>query len=265
MILNISTLVVGEKYRNYCDLLLHSLNANTKQIVNVYITHDGGYNPSYNENSNIKIFLNVLPEWYKEHMGKRHFPFFLKNEALKFASNYHKDGDYFLHVDCDTLFKNDPYEMIESIYKNFNRTNCLYVFKNHSFKTVHGRQAKGKHAKLFENVNIDFGVFNFHESPNLNSWFFEAFLLFNISKDNIIKFTEHWDNAIRIIIENGYSYRPDSIEIAYSCYHTNTDMVIIWDWYRKKYFNFLNKNIFNRLFKNKIEMIYNHLSYQNNQ
>ena len=251
---------MGETYRNYCDLLLHSLNLKSGGPINVFITHDGGYELNPSLFPKLNILLNVLPESHKNFMGRKRFPFFLKNEAIKFAVKYHSDDQCFIHVDCDSFFRESPHSMMEDIYEKFPNRPGLFAFKNHGFSTCQGRKPKLKGATLFEGINYDFGVFYIHKNPNVCVWFYEGFMFFNLQKKEISEFTNKWDNAISIVLENGLCFRPDSVEISYACYHCNINMYILTEFYKKKYFSFLNKKRFNKLFEYNVGNVYNALT-----
>lgn len=259
MILNISTLVIGKKYRNYCDLLLYSLNLKSDGDVNVFITHDGGYELDSSLFPKLNILLNILPESHKNFMGRKRFPFFLKNEAIKFAVKYHNDDQYFIHVDCDSFFREHPFSMIKDICEKFTDHSGLFAFKNHGFSSCPGRKPKLKGATLFDGIDYDFGVFYIHQNPNICVWFYEGFMFFKLKKNQILEFTDKWDNTISIVLENNLCFRPDSLEISYACYHTNINMHILIEYF-KKYFGFLNKKRFNELFVDNVGDVYNILT-----
>jgi len=251
MTLNISTLVVGERYRNYCDFLLYSLNRQNIRKIKVCITHDGEYLIRDLEYPNLQIIKNVLNSSYKEHMSsQRHFPYFLKNEAIKFAVNNHSDDDMLLHLDCDSVFHGDPYQFIDEILNTYKMENNLYVFKNNGFKTNKDYIPNKKELTLYCNkYDCNLGEFIIHEHPKCYIWFMEGFILFNIPIEKIKKFSEKWDSAIEIIHENNLSFRPDRDEIVYSCLNNNIDMGIVEIKVKDKYFGFLSKPKFNRIWE----------------
>jgi hypothetical protein len=255
MILNISTLVVGEKYRNYCDFLLYSLNRQNTGKIKVCITHDGEYLIRDLEYPNLQIIKNVLNSSYKEHMSSQsHFPYFLKNEAIKFAINNHSDDDVLLHLDCDSVFHGDPYQFIVEILNTYKLKNNLYVFKNNRFKTRSNVIPNKKESILYCNeYDCNLGEFIIHQNPKCCIWFMEGFILFNLDKDNILKFSKKWDDAIEIIHKNSLSFRPDRDEIVYSCLNNNIDMGIVEIKVKDKYFGFLYKHKFDRIWEDSKE------------
>jgi hypothetical protein len=258
MTLNISTLVVGEKYRNYCDLLLYSLNLKSDGDVNVFITHDGNYSPNCVLFNNLNIHTNSLHKDHEKYLSKRHFPFFLKNESIKYALSHHKDDDLFIHLDCDSIFKESPNILLKNIYENFKDKNGLYAFKNHGFKSDPNAKPKLKGQILLNGINYNFGSFCCHKNPDLYIWFFEGFMFFNLLKTEIECFTKKWDDVIMIMLKNDLTFRPDSVEIATSCYHSNINMYILDDYFKTNKFAFLNKKKFDELFleNNNIHTIY---------
>lgn len=248
--INISTLVIGESYEKYLKLLIHSLELNCQDI-NLYVTHCNNTMKDVGEYDNVKIHTNELNEILPSKKG--HFPFFMKNEAIKFASKFHEEGDFFLHVDCDMYFVGDVIEMIKEI-KNFNKEG-LYAQKNHRFTTNLERLPNEKEKKLFEKYQYTIGEFYIHHNPEIMIWFMEGLLFLNVNKEKIIKFSEKWDEAISIVKTHNLSYRPDRDEIAYSCFENNIDMFVIPEYIKKKYFRFLNKGQFNELYEKHAENI----------
>lgn len=259
--ITISTLVVGERYRNYAKLLLHSININSERNVNVCITHDGDFTIMRELYPKLNIYLYVLSEDKKKYFGGRHFPFFLKNEAIKNALSIYKNGDHLIHLDCDSLFYRSPYPFLDKVLTTYKREG-IYQFKNHGFKTIKNRSVSPKLNKLFEDfANIDHDGLEIHKNPTIMIWLMEGFIIFNIDRVKIVDFCKSWDDAINIIIDNNLCYRPDSNEIAYSCLMNDIEMNIIQDYIKKTNFAFLKKSNFDGLFlDNTIPEIYHILS-----
>lgn len=270
--INIVTLCCGTRYSNYLNVALDRIEKAIdleKNIVNIFITCDSNFE-QLKTYKNINVYINLIekPKNLKRHWE---FPFFLKNEAIKFAvkkinsfkeneSNIYKlyakinniQKDSILFLDADVFIKENFQEVLtkikslnDGIYVNLNkRTFQYYKNKKHLYKKI--TRLKNIFNIYFNNINYSDIFLNLN--PNISIFWIENIIIFNLSLEDIQKICERWDSIISKIKDDQYiDYRGECCDIAIAAYLENINIDFIQnhlDKSIKTYFEHINKKKF---------------------
>jgi len=273
-LINIATLCCGVRYSNYLNVALDRIEKAMdleKNIVNIFITCDKNFE-QLKTYKNINVYINLIerPKNLKRHWE---FPYFLKNEAIKFAikkidsfkrneSNIYKiyakinniQKDLLLFLDADVFVKKDFQEVLakiktlnDGIYVNLNeRTFRYYKNKKHLHKKI--TWLKNTFNIYFNNLNHSDIFLNLN--PNISIFWIENIIIFNLSSEEIQKICERWDYIISKIKDNEYIvHRGECFDIAVSAYLENINIDFMQNHLNKpikSYFEHINKKRFDK-------------------
>jgi len=263
--LNLSTLVIGEKYEAYFMEMLRSLEVNCEKNnykANVFLTTNLDFNLKKFNFINIiinKISININN--FKE------FPYYIKSMAIAFALNKLKnENDRLIHIDCDVLFynKNLLKELSklnkEGIYGKINITNYTterlwrypingklislkHIFSNklkynlddsNSYLQLLDWGIKGLFREKFEKINIGLDLnipikLNktawITDEPKISYYIYEGFLYFNINKNKLKNFCYYWYIIGSFIESNNIRSSGEAVDISIAAYLSKIDIL----------------------------------------